>query len=99
MVPCGVYHGYVGSSTVYLNPNHVLGIGYGDRELVLEAGAGSIKLQAEGSPAVVNRALAYGIDSRQAVATFRCTRLYSSTCVTCHSLSMRCHVALHMQPL
>ena len=66
---------------------------------MLEAGAGAVKLQAEGSPAVVDRALAYGIDSTQAVATFRCTRLNSSTCVTCHSLSMRCHVALLMQQM
>ena len=65
----------MGSSTVFLIPNHVPGIGYGDRELVLEAGAGAVKLQAEGSPAVVDRALAHGIDSTQAVATFRCTRL------------------------
>ena len=54
---------------------HTLAPGYGDRELVLEAGAGAVKLQAEGSPAVVDRALAYGIDCTQPVATFRCTQV------------------------
>ncbi len=48
--------------------------GYADRRLVLEAGAGALRLQAEGSPPVVDRALAYGIDAAQPVATFRRAR-------------------------
>ncbi|KAK9831834.1 hypothetical protein WJX81_000048 [Elliptochloris bilobata] len=45
--------------------------GYGDRELLLEAGAGAVKLQAENSPPVIDRALAYGVDASQPVTTFR----------------------------
>ena len=45
--------------------------GYGDRELMLEVGAGAFKLQAEDSPPVIDRALAYGVDTAQPVTTFR----------------------------
>lgn len=50
---------------------HPACVGYGDRELLLEVSAGAFKLQAEDSPPVIDRALAYGVDSAQPVATFR----------------------------
>jgi len=48
--------------------------GYADRRLVLEASAGALKVQAEGSPPVVDRALAHGVDTAHPVATFRRAR-------------------------
>lgn len=54
--------------------------GYDDRELTLEVNGGAFKLQAEDSPPVIDRALAYGIDTAQPVATFRPAqpRIYSA---------------------
>jgi len=59
--------------------------GYADRRLVLEASAGALKVQAEGSPPVVDRALAHGVDAAHPVATFR--RARAAGCPACAARS------------
>ena len=57
------------ASTVYLACR--VPTGYGDRELLVECTGSSLLIQSEDSPALVDRRLAYPVDSARAIETMR----------------------------